>query len=72
MSPHSHGALVSAKPRRSECRFPASERPFDTRCIERRQLGELGDLAVGRDRGADSGVITSATEPRRSRELVVT
>jgi hypothetical protein len=44
---------VSAKPRRSECRFPASERPFDTRCIERRQLGELGDLAVGRDRGAD-------------------
>ena len=44
---------MSAKPRRSECRFPASERPFDTRCIERRQLGELGDLAVGRDRGAD-------------------
>ena len=44
---------MSANPRRSECRSPASERLFDTRCIERRQLGEVGDLAVVRDRGAD-------------------
>ena len=48
-SAHSHGALMMPTPS-WQVSVPRLERPFDTRNIERRQLDELSDLAVGADR----------------------